>query len=226
MELSKGFPATGPKWVRCPPIHRAKFLAGLKKAYKKGDLEFHGQAEQFAEPKAFQRLIDKLFKKGWIVYSKPPFSGPEKVLEYLARYVHRVGISNNRILDISKGAVTFSYRDRRDGDKLKTKKLEADEFIRRFLLHIMPDNYMRIRGYGFLSNSVKKKKLAICRNLLNAPEPKKAEKKTMVERLIELTGKDPTLCPKCQKGRLMEVLEIKRPKPSWKSNEQEAPDTS
>ncbi len=210
-------------------VFRAKFLTALKKAYKKGEFEFHGQAKAFESPAAFQRLIDKLYKKGWIVYSKPPFSGPEKVLDYLARYVHRVAISNNRILDVSEGIVTFSYRDRKDEDKLKTKKLEADEFIRRFLLHVLPDNFMKIRSYGFLSNSVKKKKLAICRKLLNAPTPKKAKKKTVVERLIELTGKDPTLCPKCEKGKLERVKEIKRPKRRMErisETTQTTPDTS
>jgi hypothetical protein len=115
--------------------------------------------------RCFSDLIDQLWKKDWVVYSKPPFDGPEKVLDYLGRYTHRVAIANHRILKIEDGLVTFRYRDRTDADKCKQMTITAGEFIRRFLLHVLPDSYVRIRHYGFLANRCKKQDLVRCREL-------------------------------------------------------------
>lgn len=162
-----------------------------------------------ANEKEFSTFIKTLKDKNWVVYCKKPFAGPEQVLDYIGRYTHRVAISNNRIINVENGNVAFAYRDRRNNDTLKTMTLKAEEFIRRFLLHVLPDGFMRIRHFGFLANRYKKENIKQCRELLNVAEqiPATAEKTTQ-EVMLELTGIDIELCPCCKKGHMRIVDEI------------------
>jgi hypothetical protein len=150
----------------------------------------------------------------WVVYCKEPFGGPEQALEYIGRYTHRVAISNNRIINVQDGKATFAYRDRKQGDIQKTMTLDAEEFIRRFLLHVIPEGFMRIRHFGFLANRCKKQNLQRIRELKGVSEtiPEKP-KKTTQELMLQLTGTDITLCPCCKKGIMQVIAEIT---PLWK----------
>lgn len=184
-------------------LFRGKFLSYLKAAYSKGKLKFCGNIQDLAEEKEFNKLVDSLYKREWVVYSKPSFKSPECVLEYLGRYTHRVAISNNRITDITDGKVTYKYRDYKDGNKNKLMTVEAHEFIRRFLLHILPDNFVKIRHYGILSNRNRGTKLKRCKEILGISAKKSKEKISWQELLVKLTGKDPRICPCCNIGRLI-----------------------
>jgi Putative transposase len=146
----------------------------------------------------------------WVVYAKRLFAGPEQVLDYVGRYTHRVAISNNRLLDIAEDKVTFRYKDYRHDAQHKTMTLEAEEFIRRFLLHVLPEGFQRIRYYGFLANRYREQKLKHCRELLDMPasEPPDLEPaKDYLERFQELTGTSLWECPLCHQGRML-VIEI------------------
>jgi hypothetical protein len=201
--------ATDPdRWIPCPPrflfhvealgaVFRGKFLDGMKKLYREGKLVFPGDIAPLGTPKGFQQLLDTLYGKDWVVYCKPPFSGPEKVLDYLARYTHRVAISNHRLRDVSEGQVSFTYRDRAHGDVVCTARLPAHEFLHRFLLHVLPDGFQRIRHYGFLANRAKNDALPRCRALLGAPAPTPATPASAAEAILALTGVDIRRCPAC-----------------------------
>lgn len=153
--------------------------------------------------------IKGLWNKNWVVYAKKPFGSPHTVLDYLGRYTHRVALSNDRILDIEQGQVTLSYRDRRDGDRKKTMTLDAQEFIRRFLLHSLPDRFMRIRHFGFLANRSKKQALARCRKLLNLdPALPKSPVLSAKDWLLKITGVDLSRCPCCHEGTMIVVGEL------------------
>ena len=193
-------------------VFRGKFIEYFQKAYDKGELEFPGDTAKYAAAEGFSELIKRLRSKAWVVYSKKPFAGPEQVLQYLGRYTHRIAISNNRIVDFKDGKVIFTYRDRKDNDTLKLKTLEAEEFIRRFLLHVLPEGFMKIRHFGFLSNRHKKENVQRCRELLgdNTLRPERV-KKTAVELMLELTGTDLTRCPCCKKGRMLTIKEMPYP---------------
>jgi hypothetical protein len=194
-------------------MFRGKFLAHLKAARAKGKIAAPPTA-------AFERLIDSLYAKDWVVYSKEAFAGPKVVLDYFGRYTHRIAIANHRILDVAGGQVTFTYRDRRDDNRKKVMTLAADEFIRRFLLHTVPNSFHRIRHFGFLANRAKAKDLARCRTLLAAPAPPPDEPpKTTRDLLLELTGVDLGACPRCPSGRLRITAEIpEQPLPVWNSS--------
>lgn len=162
-------------------------------------------------PEALPALLTQLYAKDWVVYSKPPFGGPAKVLDYLGRYTHRVAISNHRIRAVEDGKVTFSYRDRADGDSLKAITLPAQEFIRRFLLHSLPRSFKRIRHFGFLANRSKARDLPRCRQLLGLPaEVPKPEPLCAREQLRQLTGRDLDRCPACTTGLMAVVAELPR----------------
>jgi hypothetical protein len=193
-------------------VFRGKFIDYLKKARKKSELMFPGDTAKYATAEGFSDLIKSLWSKNWVVYSKKPFAGPEQVLDYIGRYTHRIAISNNRIVDVKDGEVTFTYRDRKDNDTIKTKTLEAKEFIRRFLLHVLPNGFMKIRHFGFLSNRRKKENVKCCRELLgdNRPMPERT-KKTAAELMIELTGTDITRCPCCREGHMTIISEMPYP---------------
>jgi hypothetical protein len=149
-------------------------------------------------------------QKNWVVYAKKPFGSPQSVLDYLGRYTHRVALSNDRILKIENGEVTLSYRDRKDGDRKKTLPLDAQEFIRRFLLHVLPQSFMRIRHFGFLANRSKKQALTQCRKLLNCDPPPPCSNLCAKDLLLKLTGIDLNRCPSCQKGTMIVVGELPR----------------
>jgi hypothetical protein len=196
---------------------RGKFLDLLKSAFARNKLLFVGQTACLANPAAFQLLINGLRKKPWIVYAKKPFGSPVHVLDYLGRYTHRVALSNDRILSAHNGEVTFSYRDRKDQNRKKTMPLDAHEFMRRFLLHVIPKGFVRVRHFGFLANR-SKGLLAKCRQLLDVdPALPKLPSKSVHELMLQLTGIDITRCPLCQKGTLVFFTNLPVPAP-WDSS--------
>ena len=178
-------------------VFQGKFLALLQQACDKGKI-----------PPA-NNEIKASRQKSWVVYAKKPFGSPQTVLDYLGRYTHRVALSNERILSVQNGQVTLSYRDRKDGNRKKTISLDAQEFIRRFLLHVLPDGFMRIRHFGFLANRSKKQALAQCRRLLKIeaalPETPKESAKDL---LLRITGIDLSRCPSCHRGTMIVVAEL------------------
>ena len=188
---------------------RKRYLYKLEKAYGQEKLCFMGRASDFADKKVFVQMINALKDKQWITYSKQPFGGPEHVLEYLGRYTHRVAITNNRILSIEGGEVTFNYRDRSDENKDKALTLKATEFIRRYLLHILPRGFMKIRYFGFLGHANKKVSIPLLRLLID-PEAKVAVKlsETVQEIMMRLTGVDLSLCPECGKGKMVCIEDL------------------
>jgi hypothetical protein len=193
-------------------VFRGKFLALLEQAFVKAQFQFPGRTAALAEPAAFTALVHALRQKPWVVYAKRPFSSPEKVLDYLGRYTQRVALSNNRILSLADSAegpqVTFSYRDRKDGNRTRTMTLHADEFIRRFLLHVLPQGFMRIRHFGFLANRSRKQKLDRCRVLLDLQQPSLTGKKSARQLMLEVTGFDLARCPACRVGTLVILAQL------------------
>ena len=165
--------------------------------------------------------LQQLRKKNWVVYAKKPFGSPQTVLDYLGRYTHRVALSNDRILNVQNGLVTLSYRDRKDGDRKKVLPLDAHEFIRRFLLHVLPDGFMRVRHFGYLANRAKKLALPQCRKLLGLnPALPQIPKRSAQELLRELTGIDLSRCQSCKHGTMIVVGELARisHSPQWDSS--------
>jgi len=191
---------------------KKRYLILLETAHRKNELIFPGKTATF-ESAGFGQLIDSLFKAKWIAYAKRPFAGPEQVLEYLGRYTHRIAISNNRIKSIDNGTVTFEYRDRSRDNQVRKMSLSADEFIRRFLLHVLPPGFMKIRYFGFLSNNNKKQTIPLLRKLIdpNAKLPEKT-KETIIEIIFRLTGEDITCCPECKKGKMRMIKKISKQK--------------
>jgi len=187
-------------------VFRGKFIELMTEAFH--DLIFPGKISAIGTAAGFRKLKNQLFSKNWIVYSKQPFGGPEQVLEYLGRYTHRVAISNNRILDMENNTVTFSYKDRKNDDAQKTMSLDANEFIRRFLLHALPKRFMRIRHCGFLANRCKKDNLLKCQKILKQDNIPEKSNKSIKELMLELTGQDISTCPFCKKGKLKKMLKI------------------
>jgi Putative transposase/Transposase zinc-binding domain len=193
-------------------VFRAKFLALFERAFSKGELQFPGRTAALAQPAAFAELVCSLRQKPWVVYAKRPCSSPEKVLDYLGRYTQRVALSNNRILAVAESAdgprVTFSYRDRKHGNRARTMTLPADEFIRRFLLHVLPNGFMRIRHFGFLANRSRQLKLHRCRELLDLEQPSPPARKSARQLLLEVTGCDLARCPACHLGTLVVLSQL------------------
>jgi len=149
-------------------VFRGKFVQGLKQAFRRGELCFPGGLKPSAHEKAFRAFLRTLFRQDWVVYAKRPFGGPQHVLHYLARYTHRVAISNHRIVDFTNGKVTFLWKDYAHGSKRRLMTLTAEEFLRRFLLHTLPRGFIRIRFFGFLANRRRAASLPLCRQLLEA----------------------------------------------------------
>jgi hypothetical protein len=187
---------------------RQRFLTGLQQAFACDQLVFPGRLAALAAAPPFTAFLGRLAAKDWVVYSQPPFGGPDKVLEYLSRYTHRVALSNRRLLGIDEGQVTFAYRDRRDGNRRKELTISAHEFLRRFLQHVTPAGLCRIRHYGFLSNRCQEQRLPRCRELLGQPPPSKALPVTVVTTVLGWTGIDVTRCPQCQEGTLVVVQRL------------------
>jgi hypothetical protein len=191
-------------------LFRGKFLDHLKAKFEAGDLIFPGGIRHLGEPHVFDIFRRQFYHKKWVVYCKPPFDGAEGVLQYLGRYTHRIAISNNRIMGLQDGKVSFRWRDYSDGERQKIMTVKAEEFIRRFLLHVLPHRYVRIRHYGLLSNRNRKDDIALCRRILdNGITVTKEEERqeTWQEQLLRICGIDVTLCPyarraKCSSSRV------------------------
>ena len=212
----------GARWLAAPPgflfpvralarVFRGKYLQALHRAFTAGRLRFAGALAALADPEAFATWLRDLRRHDWVVYAKRPFAGPTQLLEYLGRYTHRVAISNERLVSHTDGVVRFRWRDYADGDRVKIMTLAAEEFIRRFLLHVVPDGFVRIRHFGFLANRTRRTKLARCRALLTPPPAPAASAIESVAALMRrLTGIDIDRCPVCQQGQL-HVTEILAP---------------
>ena len=204
----------GSRWLPAKPgflfpvralarVFRGKYLAGLQRAFARQALRFAGSVAGLADPAAFAALVATCRATDWVVYAKPPFAGPAQVLEYLGRYTHRVAISNDRLVSVEAGQVRFRWKDSAHGDRIKTMSLPAAEFLRRFLLHVLPDGFVRIRHFGLCANRTRTAKLARCRALLGqAPPPPPGPPESVAALLHRLTGVDLTRCPVCGVGRL------------------------
>jgi hypothetical protein len=211
-----GIGADGKRWIPCRkssfflPVRvlssrfRSLFLIYLREAFRKGRLKFHGEMSSLAKPAAFEALCRRAARIKWVVFAKAPFGGPGQVLKYLARYTHRVAISNARLLSMEDGRVSFEYKDYADGNKSKVMTLEATEFIRRFLLHILPAGFVRIRQFGFLANRARKKKLALCRELLGAPHAS-ADVAVAPIPAASVCEREQKLCPVCGTGHMIRI---------------------
>ena len=222
-----GISPDGEQWIGCRPgfflpvrvlsaRFRTLFLDQLRPAAGRGELAFHGDLEPLGQAQAFEALVEACGKMDCVVYAKPPFGGPEKVLDYLGRYTHRIAISNHRLLALKNRRVSFTWKNYKQGGRRQTMTLEATEFIRRFLFHTLPGGFVRIRFYGLLANTHRAEKLARCRKLLDVMPAAEnmAEEKTKpdwIDLLRELTGRDPLACPKCERGRLVRIQTISPP---------------
>ena len=215
-----GISPDGQRWVHCRPgfflpvrvlsrLFRRLFVQALQKAFAAGKLLFFGSLEPLREGRAFSERMARAKTSEWVVYAKRPFAGPQQVLDYVGRYTHRVAISNNRLEDIENGQVRFQWKDYRNANQVKTMTLSADEFIRRFLLHVLPNGFQRIRYYGFLGNRYRQEKLEQCRRLLGMPLPDQSHLMKTDEdyrdRYENLTGRSLRQCPQCQVGHMVSV---------------------
>jgi hypothetical protein len=215
-----GLSLDGTRWVGSRPdyflpvqvlsrVFRGKFLAGLRAAHAAGRLRFAGLPnDQAAVKSRFEQLLSAAVRTDWVVYAKRPFGSAELVLKYLARYTHRVAISNKRLLEFKDGFVSFRYKDYAHGNRKRVMTLSAVEFVRRLLLHVLPRGFVRIRHYGILSNRQRRENLALCRQLLEGttPEAKSIEPKKLAERLAPVT---PTRsCPNCGATRMIVIEEF------------------
>lgn len=182
---------------------RGKYLYYLKQYYQQGKLHFFNDSEKCKEPKYFQTLLDQCYSLNWYSYTKKTFSGPLAVVEYLGRYTHRIAISNNRILSVDEDTVTIGVKDYKNNNERKAVTMSVVEFLRRFLMHILPRGFVKIRHYGLLANRNKKIKLTLCRKLTKSPvyEPI-FEGLSSLEIVSILLKKDVTLCPSCNKSKL------------------------
>jgi hypothetical protein len=183
----------GREWLPVQVLSKVfcgKFIDGLRQAFQKGQLSFHGKCKRLSNNAEFDSFLYTLSRQDWVVYAKPPFGGPEHVLHYLGRYTHRVAISNHRIVSVSDSQVTFRWKDYKNNNKIRTMTISCEKFLNRFLQHILPKGFMRIRHFGLLANRKRKELLAHCRALLNyTPEPE----------LVDCSS-DSGLwrCPRCQ----------------------------
>ena len=214
-----GISRDGSHWVSCRsgfflPVkvlsHRFRklFLRYLGQAYAAGKFQFYGDLQELSDPNRFARYLAPLHDLEWVVYAKPPFGGPERVLDYLGRYTHRVAISNNRLQALHDGQVTFAYKDYKHPQRQKVMTLSADEFLRRLLLHVLPECFQRIRHYGLLGNRHRAENLARCRKLLAMPVPIPPAKHNHQERCQQLTGHDPFQCPQCHRGQMVRIASL------------------
>ena len=220
-----GLSSDGSRWIPSKPrfflpvrvlsrLFRGKLLDGLKQAACNGELRFGGSTEHLADQPTFARWLASLFKQDWVVYCKPPFGSPEQTLKYLARYTHRVAISNQRLVSMDERRVTFRYRDWSRGDKTRMMTLDTSEFLRRFLLHVLPKGFVRIRYFGFLANGHRKKKLARCRELLGEFEVE-LPLDPGEDEAPDVDGENATdaltrvcRCPVCKTGRMVRIVRV------------------
>jgi hypothetical protein len=204
------------KWVASRPgfflpvrvlsrLFRGKMLAFLKLAYTRGQLSFPGTLATLSEPRPFHAMLRGLRNKEWVVYAKPPFGGPEHVLKYLARYTHRIAISNGRLLSLAHGQVRFRWRDSRHNNHIGAMALDAVEFIRRFLLHVLPAGFVKIRHFGLLANRNRRQALALCRLRLNVIPPHNSA--ILNQQQQSALNRS---CPQCKCGTLHVVAQLSR----------------
>jgi hypothetical protein len=222
-----GLSPDGERWVSCKPgyflcvkvlsrLFRRLFLEQLRTAFRKGKLRFFGELAELRRQVCFSRYLAPLQQAEWVVYAKRPFGGPLQVLDYLGRYTHRVALSNQRLLDVKDGEVTFQWKDYRakGREKSRVMTLAGDEFIRRFLIHVLPRGFQRIRFFGLLSNRNRKAQLAQCRLLLSAPVlsllPDPEDYRSVRRPLTEQTIR---CCPSCGKGEMIRVLTLAPARP-------------
>jgi hypothetical protein len=217
-----GLSSDGARWISChrgfflpvrvlSRVFRGKFLALLRGAFDRGKLSFHGTIAALADPGTFQGRLIASARTEWVVYAQPPFGGPERVLKYLARYTHRVAIRNRRLTALEGDEVEFRWKDYARGGKPRTMRLKAVEFLRRFLQHVLPSGFVRIRHYGFLANRVRREKLARCRALLSAapaPEPVTAPDLLAESRATSEGQALARACPCCGRGRMVVVATV------------------
>jgi hypothetical protein len=215
-----GLAPDGTRWISCKPgfflpvrvlsrLFRRLFLEHLQAAFDSGKLQFFSALENLRDPHQFARYLAPIRQAEWVVYAKRPFGGPAQVLDYLGRYTHRVAISNNRLLKLADGKVSFQYKDYRHNGQRKVMTLTVEEFIRRFLLHVLPAGFQRIRHLGFLGNRHRTVKLARCRELLGAAtdRPPMGSNDNSTGHISELKGKY-VMCPICQRGSMIIIETI------------------
>ena len=178
-------------------VFRGKFVDGLRKAFAKGELRFQGRFAPLNQPREFKAFARTLYRTKWVVEVRPPFAGAGQALQYLSRYTHRVAISNQRLVSFEQGQVTFRWRDSAHGNQERLMTLDLDEFLRRFLLHVLPNGFKRIRYYGFLTNSKRGALLPLCRRLIARVNPSR----TIVLPDPETARSSGQVCPRCG-GRL------------------------
>ena len=214
-----GLSLDGQHWIACKPgfflplkplarLFRRLLLEGLDDAFKNGALRFFNDLAPLAEPRVFGKRLRSLRQTDWVVYAKPPFGGPEQVLAYLARYTHRAAIANSRLVAVTDQEVAFSYKDYRRNGRQRIMRLAADEFIRRFLLHVLPDGFHRIRHYGFLARGDRRERIELCRKLASAnqttePEPPACEEPPAAQTCVARQ------CPDC--GAFMRRIGVASP---------------
>ena len=185
-------------------VFRGKYLDFLAAAHRDGELRLKSAGG--GDSREFECLKTSLRSHDWVVYSKAPFAGAGQVLAYLGRYTHKTAIGNHRLVDFDGEHVRFRWRDYADGNTVKVMRLDTDEFIRRFLLHVLPRGFTRLRHYGLLANRCRARKLALCRGLLHQPAPEPREPETAREMLLRLTGIDIAICDRCGEGTLRQIL--------------------
>ncbi len=222
-----GLAPDGTQWIPCRPHFflpvrvlsrrfRRLYLAGLEQTYAQGQLSLMGRCRELAEPTPWQRLLAALRDKEWVVYAKEPLREPQHVLKYLARYTHRVGISNHRLVSLADGQVTFRSKDYQRGHRLRTLTLEAVEFLRRLMLHVPPHGFHRLRHFGFLANRVRQEKLAQCRSLLGQATRPPAQQEAVDLKTPAVAAAEPgSVCPVCQHGRMQLVQTLYRQQAAW-----------
>lgn len=198
-------------------LFRGKLLAFFTQAVKTGDILLHGTLEPYREPLAFAILVQELYRKEWVVYAKAPFASAQALVKYLGAYTHRVALSNRRIISVENGCVSFSYKDYADNNREKVMRLPVVEFIRRFMLHIIPAGFRRIRYFGFMASAAKLKRFtAVLRFFNRLPlEKKERDQISVVDTIIKLLGFDPLKCRACQKGRLQRIAVIPKAVMPW-----------
>jgi hypothetical protein len=191
-------------------VFRGKFLAGLRTAFKHGRLRFPGEPATRARSDRFNALLSEVVRTDWVVHAKPPWGGAETVLKYLARYTHKAAISNHRLVDLSDGRVSFRWKDYAHGGRQRTMTLDAIEFIRRFLMHVLPSGLVRVRHYGLLANRHRQEKLARCRELLGVtPQADTNPTDPVTPAGRESTVTPTRVCPRCGAGRMVVVAELR-----------------
>jgi hypothetical protein len=215
-----GVSCEGDRWVACRPgfflpvrvlsrLFRRLFVEQLRRAHAEGELAFFNSLAELAKPEAFARYLEPVSRTEWVVYAKQPFGGPQQVLEYLGRYTHRVAISNNRLVSFTGEHVTFQWKDYRHESRHQVMRLDSHEFVRRFLLHVLPHGFQRIRHYGLLANRTREGKLQHCRELLDAPATAEApptdEAEDYRDRYQRLTGISLRNCPACEHGQMIRI---------------------